>query len=209
VRRIKINILSVIITLVFALTVVFAGNGYFVELINDFRGYDYGPKLASQYDWIGPKPGETINPRFLVNPDGLSLSEIHKNDLVLLTVVDPECAASKITREQMRFLDENLSGKGVDYFLFSFSPKISPSELSDYVTSLTLHTNSLDWSNGIETVLPNLRNIVTPSHILIDSSGTVIKSFPGTSVEKRIRDRMVSQLLKEVIEEKRNRSHTD
>ena len=70
----------------------------------------YDAKIAKQYDWIGPKPGEMIDSNRLINGDGLNLNRLAKNDLILLTVVDPACGACKQSREQMRFLDENLEG---------------------------------------------------------------------------------------------------
>ncbi len=207
-KTLKLKVLSVAICLVLTLGIELAIRGfpYFVNLVEDFRGYDYESKIAKQYGWIGPKPGEILDPNYLVNTNGTTLYQLPKNELILLTVVDPGTGACKQTREQMLFLDENLQGKGVDRFIVCFSQKVSPSDLSEYVKSINLNTSSLSWTNGLESILPSIKAIVFPSHILIDSDGIVIKSFPGTSNEKLVRDRMAREVLRQVMVEKNRRS---
>lgn len=106
----------------------------------------------------------------------------------------------------MRFLDESLTAEGVNYYIVCFSPKQSSASLSDYVHSIGLRTDSFIWTNGLENVLPSIKIIAYPSHILIDKNGVVIKTFPGTSNEKAVRDRMVRQVLKEVVAERNRRN---
>ena len=87
-KGLKLKVLSVAICLVLTLGIVLAIKGfpYFVNLFEDFRGYDYESKIAKQYDWIGPKPGEIVNPNYLVNTNGITLHQLPKNDLILRTV---------------------------------------------------------------------------------------------------------------------------
>lgn len=205
--RIKLISLGICVVLTIGVASAIKGFSYFADFVEDFRGYDYDSKIAKGYDWVGPKPGEIIDTNYLVNTNGTTLGQLPRNDLLLFTVVDPTCGACKQTREQLRFLDENLSGKGIDYFIVCFSPKVSPLELSDYVKSLSLDTDSLSWSNGLETELSSIKTIAYPSHILVNSNGTVIKSFPGTSVEKPVRDRMVREVISQIIVE-RDRLHS-
>jgi hypothetical protein len=185
---------------------VIRGFSYFKEIYEDYRGYDYDSKIAKQYDWIGPKPGEVIDTDKLVNTEGVSLDKLPKAGLMLLTVVEPECAASKESDEQMRFLSEKLTGRNIDYFLVCFSRKVSAESLSGFVDSLNLQAKSFSWNDDFENVLPSIKSIVYPSHILIDSKGVVIKTFPGTSSDRSIRDRMVRQVLKEVLEQSERRT---
>ena len=209
-KGIKIKLLSAAICVILTLGVVLAirGFSFFVNLVEDFRGYDYEAKIAKGYDWVGPKRGEIVDTSLLLNSDDVPLSKIQKKDLLVLTVVDPECGACKITRDQFRFLSENLKENGIGYYTVTFSPNVSPVQLSEYVKSLGLNSDSLAWSNGLETVLPSLKSIAYPTHILIDSNGAVIKSFPGTSYDKNVRDRMVREVVRQVIDEK-NRSNSE
>ncbi len=180
---------------------VIRGFSYFVDIYEDLRGYDYDAKIAKGYNWIGPKPGEEIDSNFLMNDQGVSLKKFpkSKSKLLLLTVIEPECEAAKESQEQFRFLQENLAGEGIDYFIVSFSPEVSPVEISNYVRSLNIPAGSFSWTGDFENVLPSIKAIVYPSHILIDSNDVVIKTFPGTSNQKVIRDRMARQVLKEVL----------
>ena len=202
-RRLVSITFSFILTL--GIAAVIRGLPFFSNLIEDLRGYDYETTIARGYEWAGPKQGETIDINRLININGITLAKLSKNDLILMTVVDPGCGACKITQEQFRFLDENLEGRAIDRYLVCFSQKVSPSGLSDYVKTLDLSTDSLSWSGDLESVPTSIAKIVFPSHILVDSNGIVIRTFPGTSAEKRVRNRMVKRVLEEVLTEKNRR----
>ncbi|PYS99922.1 MAG: hypothetical protein DMF63_09620 [Acidobacteria bacterium] len=197
-RRLALSA-AICVAATFGTVIAIRGFSYVVNIYEDFRGYDYDAKIAKQYAWIGPNPGEVIDVTKLQDTDGSTLDQLSNTDLILLTVVDPECAAAKESEEQMRFLDESLKQKGVDYFLAYFSRKISPGNLSEYTNSLTVDAKPLSWADDFENVLPSIKAIVYPSHILIDSKGRVIKTFPGTSNDRAVRFRMVRQVLKEVM----------
>ena len=207
-KKLGIGFLSVAICLILTLIGILAvnGTGFVLGAMGDFQPYDYDSKIAKEYDWIGPKKGEIIDSKNLVNTDGVSLSQIPKSNLLVLTVVDPTCGACRLTQEQFSYLNERLTEDGMDYLIVSFSPKVSPATLSTYVKLLNIPSRSFAWSSDLESVLPSLRTIAYPSHILIDSSGTVIKTFPGTNGDRRIRDRMVRQVVNEVTAERDRRN---
>ena len=56
-KSLKLKVLSVALCLFLTLGIVLAIKGfpYFLNLVEDFRGYDYESKIAKQYDWIGTK----------------------------------------------------------------------------------------------------------------------------------------------------------
>lgn len=207
--RFMVKAVSIAICTVLTIGVMFAYRGfsYFADIVADYRGYDYETRIASGFDWAGPKRDEIIDTKYLLNRNNVSLAQIPKSRLSLLTVVDPSCGACKLTREQFRFLSDKLPKNGIDYYVVTFSPNVTSAELSEYVKSLGLDANSFAWSNGLESVLPSLKTIAYPSQILIDSNGKVIKSFPGTNPEKRVRERMVRQVLKEAIGEKKRHGY--
>lgn len=180
--------------------IVFAikGFSYFTSL----RGYDYDSFITKGYDWAGPKSGEVINLDYLTDENNRILSEVSNQRLILLSAVDPECGACITAKDQMRFLQENLEGIGVDYFIISFSQKLSPIELSRYAKSMGLTVNTYSWAENHKNIIPTINKMVLPSHILIDMKGKVIKTFPGTDKEKSVRNRMVYQIIKEITAEK-------
>lgn len=207
-KPVKTKLLSVgiCIVLTFAVVLAIKGSSYFFNFIEDIRGYDYGPKIAKGYDWIGPKDGEVIDLLSLRDENGVSIANKTASRLILLTVVDPSCPACKETADQFQFLNNEVKKIGVNYYIVCFSPKVQAGELSEYKTSLNLDTESMSWSNDFSKILPSIKAIAFPSHILVDSKGIVIKTFPGTSNETRIRDRMVRQVFYEVKAESDRRS---
>ena len=207
--RTKILSLGVCFILTYVVVLIIKGSSYFIDIIEDLRGYDYTPKMSKGYDWIGPKNGEVIDLTSLKDEKGISLSEKSNGRLTLLTVVDPGCAACKETEEQFHFLNEKVKEIGVNYYIVCFSPKVQANDLSAYVKSLHMDTESMIWTNDFQNVLPSIKAIAFPSHILIDSAGDVIKSFPGTSNENRVRNRMVSKVLEDVTIESNQKTNID
>ncbi len=94
-----------------------------------------------------------------------SLSEVSNRQLILLSVVDPECGACRTAKDQMKFLQESLKIKDVDYFIISFSQKLSPVELAQYVKSMNLTANTYSWTGNYEDIIPSIDKMVLPSHI--------------------------------------------
>jgi hypothetical protein len=78
-------------------------------------------------------------------------------------------------------------------------------EFLKYTKFIGIFALPLRWNKVSESALASLRQIVIPSHILIDSNGTVIKTFPGTSIDQRIRDRMAREVLRQVLDEHKTR----
>jgi len=199
----KKNVISIFLCLGLTLVVIFTIRGFQYLIQSHEQGsYDYDSIINKGYDWVGPKAGENLEFNYLVDENSNLLSQSSKNNLILLSVVDSECGASKISKDQMKFLEDNLKDIDVDYYVISFSQKLSPSELSQFVKSMDLSSRPFLWTKGYENTLPSINKMVLPSHILTDSKGNIIKTFPGTSNEKFIRQRMANQIVGEVSAEK-------
>ena len=196
----KRYILSIGICLILTTIVVFAIKGF--NYFSNAHGYDYDSIIRKGYDWTGPKIGEVINLDHLTNENNKSLSKVSNRQLILLSVVDPGCGACRTAKDQMKFLQENLKSNDIDYFIVSFSQDLSQVELSRYVKSMNLTANTYSWTGNYEDIISSIDKIVLPSHILVDSKGNVIKTFPGTDKEKSVRDEMAYQIIKEIIVEK-------
>ncbi|MFT3742805.1 MAG: hypothetical protein QM785_00795 [Pyrinomonadaceae bacterium] len=176
------------------------------KLIPDTRRYNYGPKLSKGYDWIGPTPGELIGTSYLKSSDGSQISATNKYDLILLTVVDPACPASKASRDQMEYLSRELKDLNIDYNIATFSPNVTALDMAAYVKSLTLDVSSVTWTSE-ERPAEAIQKMVSPSHILIDSKGEVIQTFPGTSVFEDVRLLMVKEVMRQIRKQIEFREH--
>ena len=196
----KRYILSICICLVLSTIIAFAIKG--VSRFTSSSGYDYDSIIKKGYEWAGPKAGESINFDYLTDVNSKQLSEVSNRQLILLSVVDSESGSCRKARDQMRFLQENLKSLDVDYFIISFSQKSSNIELFKYVQSMNLTATTYSWTGGYENIIPSVNKMVLPSHILVDSKGKVIKSFPGTDNDKSVREKMTNQIIKEVNKEK-------
>jgi hypothetical protein len=199
-EMLKRYILSICICLFFTAAIVVAFKGF--DYFNNIQGYNYDSFIGKEYDWTGPKTGDVINLEYLTDENNKPLSEVSNQRLILLSVLDPECGACGMARDQMKFLQENLANKDVDYFIISFSQKLSPIELSRYTKSMNLAVSTYSWAGNYKDIIPSINKMVLPSHILVDAKGNVIKTFPGTDNQKSVRDKMVYQIIKEIIEEK-------
>jgi hypothetical protein len=80
----------------------------------------------------------------------------------------------------------------------SFSSKHTAQDVSDYAAKLGVNAASLVWAEDSSSLPPSLNMIAYPSHILIDADGTVLKTFPGTSLERSLRTRLVNEIISDV-----------
>lgn len=195
--RYKVFLLSALVCIIASTAAAFAISFLAPKLLPDFRRYNYGPKLARGYDWIGPTPGEFIGLPSFNDSNGQRIVASTPRGLVLLTVVDPACPAARSSRDQMDYLMRELKGLKVDYYLASLSPNVTALDMDAYVESLALEVKSFVWT-GEERPSPALRKMVSPSHLLIDSQGEVIQTFPGTSVYQDVRLLMAKEVMRQV-----------
>lgn len=199
----KKNVLSIVFCFGLSILIILTVKGLnsFFSF-RDSRGFDYDSLIEKEYDWTGPKIGENINLNYLKDRNGNSLPQQLKQNRILLSVVDPECGACKIASDQMQYIQENTKNSNINYAVISFSQKLYLDELPHYAESLRLSANTYSWVGGNDNILSSVKNMVLPSHILVDSDGNVIKTYPGTDKEKSTRDRMANQIIKEIVQSK-------
>lgn len=117
-------------------------------------------------------------------------------------MLDPECGASGAVRDQFEFIRSSLQAEEVDYFVVSFSQKLSAFELADYLRKFDDSSQTFIWKGDYVNIPETINKMVYPTFILVDSSGKVIKTFPGTDKTKSVREKMSIQIIKEVTKEK-------
>lgn len=201
--RLKRNIVSIALCalLTAGIAAGFRAIPILTDFVESFQGYDY-ESASKNADWKGPGRGEMIDLGFFVNEDGKALSQVTHQRPLVLTVVDPECGACRRSKDQIETLGKNLLNSDVGHVVVSFSQKLSAKELSDYVSELGAASEAFVWVKGDEEIPMSIKNMVIPSHILVTSDGNVLRAFPGTSNERKIRDRMVRQILADSIRER-------
>lgn len=193
------NIISTAVCLSLMLVIVCTIQGLQTLFISrSTGGYDYNFIRRKGYDWTGPDAGQIISLNYLKNKDEIPLSEKFDSQLILITVLDPECGACRAAGDQINYLERQIKSLDFGYAVVSFSRKLSHKELSLFLTTQNIFTEPFLWTDETGNILPSIKKMVLPTHILIDKQGRVIKTFPGTSNERAIRERMTNQILEEI-----------
>lgn len=195
-KNILIKILGFGLSIVIILTVA-SGVKYFHTLLENhfFETYDFPSETT------GPGVGETISLNFLKNKNEMPLSESQNGKIIVLGVVDPDCGACKVAKDQISRVRDEIQSHDVQYIPVSFTSRDSEKffKLAD---SFGLSTNAFLWSDFNDLASESLQVMVVPSHLLIDSNGRILKKFEGTNKDRIVRMRMANQIIKEVLQEK-------
>ena len=90
------------------------------------------------------------------------------------------------------------------FFIVSIAPEDRKEQFFDYAETLP-KSDGIYWrQTETDELSDSLQKMVVPSHLLINEQGIILRHFPGSSSEKTIRDRMASQIITEMLEEKNN-----
>lgn len=147
--------------------------------------------------------GDVIPIESLKNKDGKTISQIYAGKLILLGIVDPECGACKLAKDQITWIQEDAQANDINYVLTSFTSTGSKEKFLEFTDSFRFPANTFQWSSPDQPPT-SLRNFVVLSHLLIDSNGKILRKFPGTSQDYYVRRRMAKQITKEILQIKEN-----
>jgi hypothetical protein len=159
------------------------------------EGFDFGYFRSSGMEWRGPDVGTKIDLTRFRMKDGTTLASLMSSEPIVLVSVDRRCAMCRASRDEMNLLREKLTSMGIKYYPVCFGDEASPSDFFDYSDSLKLGAPGLLWKYDGGPPPDALLRMVTPSHLLLNNDGTVIRVWPGSYKEKAIRDRMTHQIL--------------
>lgn len=187
----------------FVASAIGVSRNYFSNYFHASGGFDYASRLINkEADWKGPEVGEKIAVQFYKDKDGKSLLESINSDIVVLATVDENCRFSKMSVDQIDYIQTMAKSNGIDYLLVSFNLKNSPREFFDFAQSINFSAKSFAWFGNEDEMLASLPKMIVPSHLIINKNGEILRVFPGTDVEKQIRDQMANQIVAEMLEEK-------
>jgi peroxiredoxin len=156
-----------------------------------FDTYDFS------LDQKGLNVGEIIPINSLIDETGKPLSEKNNKDFILLVIIDPECGACKIAKDQIDIVFSQIENDKVAVAFVSFTTKQNEKFFryvnQSYPNKMTFVPNDFQSEYA-----KNLATMVVPSQILIDSSGKILAKFPGTNQETIMRRKMAHQIIKDV-----------
>ena len=159
------------------------------------EGFDFNALRSQDVEWRGPDTGERIDLTRLRAKDGKTLAATVGGRPVMIVAVNPECAMCKVAVDEMIHLRAKTAALGVDYYMVSFS-RVNPQPgFFDYADSLKVGAPAFLWD--AETGAPPEALIVmgTPSHLLLNPDGTVLRVWPGSRDDISVRQRMARQII--------------
>lgn len=144
--------------------------------------------------WIGPKKGEFINLSEFKTENGDHLPLSPNDQFILLSIVSTRCRMVKNARELVSDARAYAADKKIKSFILSIDGRYEYSTLYDLFQVKEVYT----WQSEKEVLAPTLKQMVVPSHILIDGNGKVLVTFPGGSAEQGMRIAMSRQMREEI-----------
>ncbi|MFN0140265.1 MAG: hypothetical protein ACKVQW_09285 [Pyrinomonadaceae bacterium] len=165
--------------------------------------FDFGPLRGEENPGRGAQPGELIDIRHLTDKNGQNLADYSRADLTLLAVIDPECWATSTAVDHILDVERGAREIGVDYFLVSFTYDESSSRFWEVAQRISPNTIPFLWDQN-ERPPESLITMVVPSFLVVDRSGTILQTFPGTNVNADTRAKMASRTIEEVAKLKTN-----
>lgn len=167
------------------LTIVFTAVSSYLTSWVKSRNSDPAENLADSIDWHGPNVGERVDLRGLKAINGDPFPELQPNGIILLTVVNPRCEMAEISRDLIEKVRLAAKARNVYVAMVSFSP--DNEDFYAYATSKFDYTTIFSWQGEEVLASESLRNLVVPSHLILNDQNIVLNKFLGSSkdVEKR------------------------
>jgi hypothetical protein len=163
------------------------------------EGFDFRPLRNPVNVWRGPNLGEKIDLTNLKKKDGSTLASAIGKRPIVLVVVNPECAMCRVASDEMRNLRERLGSEDIKYYVVAFESENPNIDFFRYGDSLGVGAPSFLWDEAAGAAPLSVLTMTMPSHLLLNSDGTVIRVWPGSSNETAVRDRMTHQILADAL----------
>lgn len=144
------------------------------------EGFDFNVLRTSENEWRGPDIGEKIDLTRLKTKEGKTLASMVGKRPVVLVSVNPECAMCRIAIDEMVHLHKKLSSMDINYYMVFFAAQTPQSDFFKYSDSLNVEGPSFLWNAEAGSPPESVFTMTTPSHLLLNSNGTVIRVWPGS-----------------------------
>lgn len=143
---------------------------------------------ASEFPGIGYR-FEASN---LFGLEGVPRVKGSENGLTMLVILNPNCKACDVSGDLFKLVRNATEKHKVPYFACSFIPLGSRFDLKNYAEQFGFD-DFLEWNRKAEIPM-DLTRFQTPTHILINRDGTVLRVWPGSNSFPGIRRVMGEQI---------------
>lgn len=162
------------------------------------EGYDFSDLRSIDNVWRGPQVGDKISLANLIGRNGSTLEAAIQTRPAMIATVSPLCGFCKIARDEFQYVQGQIAQKNLGYYFVSFTSDVKDSDFYAFCEALKVGAPGFRWSKDMSRPQEPLSKMITPSHILIDRDGTVLRVWPGTSGEQAVRDSMGRQIVNDV-----------
>ncbi len=162
------------------------------------EGFDFNLLRTSDNEWRGPDIGAKIDLTRLKTRDGRALASLVGKRPIVLVSVNPACAMCGVARDEMSYLREKLSSMDINYYLVFFASETPKSDFFQYSDSLNVGAPSFLWNADSGAPPESIFTMTNPSHLMLNSDGTVIRVWPGSYRDKAVRQRMARQIIADI-----------
>lgn len=99
----------------------------------------------------------------------------------------------------MSHLHKKLSSMDINYYMVFFAAQTPQSDFFKYSDSLNVGAPSFLWNAELGVPPESIFTMTAPSHLLLNSDGTVIRVWPGSYEDKPVRQRMARQIIADIL----------
>jgi hypothetical protein len=156
------------------------------------EGYDFRQKRLLNKDYSEPKFGSRISLVDLCTSKRQKVSNFLDGEMILLAVVDPDCAACGSSKDMVQNVRKNANEIGIKYLPIVFRKLPPDVDIQQYAETLGFETY-IQWNSEFPAP-ESLRTMVTPSHILMNKDGVILQIWHGTNKDAATRIRMSAQI---------------
>jgi|KBSSwiStaDraftv2_1062776.scaffolds.fasta_scaffold476699_2 hypothetical protein len=159
------------------------------------EGFDFNMLRSSQVVWRGPEIGLKVDLSRLKGKDGKTLASVVGNKPIMLGVTNPDCGLCRTAADEMGLLRLELAKRNINYYVLFFPKEIPATDFFKYSESLEIGAEAFLWDSQSGPPPESIFTMTSPSHMLVNNDGTVIRVWPGSYKDKPVRDRMAHQIL--------------
>jgi len=131
--------------------------------------------------WRGPDLGLKVDLSRLKGKDGKTLASVVGNKPIMVAVTNPDCGLCRTAADEMALVRSELTKKDINYYILFFPRETPATDFFKYSDSLQIGAESFLWDAQSGPPLESIFTMTTPSHMLVNSDGTVIRVWPGSS----------------------------
>lgn len=163
------------------------------------QGFDFNPLRSADNEWRGPDIGEKIDLTRLKTRDGKTLASMVGKRPIVLVSINPDCGMCSIASDEMSHLHKKLSSMDINYYMVFFAAQTPQSDFFKYSDSLNVGAPSFLCNAEAGVPPESIFRMTAPSHLLLNSDGTVIRVWPGSYEDKPVRQRMARQIIADIL----------